>query len=289
MKIKELLVQAVQYLKNKGVENNAVLDAQLILCHLLKVDKLYLTIHGLQDIDKDMVNEYMQLIEKRAEGMPVQYIIGEKEFMSLTFKVTKDVLIPRNDTETLVEYIIDRYGNAENEMSIMDIGTGSGCIAVSLAYYLKSNVTAVDISQNAIDIAKENAKANGVESRIRFIQHDILQGFPGTVAGNSLDVIVSNPPYIRPEVIEQLQREVKDYEPRLALDGGADGLRFYRMIIRAAHEYLKDNGLLAFEVGHDQSRQVSSLIEETQQYKNIEIIKDLAGIERVVGAVKKGI
>jgi len=286
--IKNLLIQSVQYLKKRGVENNSVLDAQLILGHILKVDRLYLAIHGEQQLNENVVEQYCKMIEQRAEGMPVQYIIGEQEFMSLPFKVTPDVLIPRSDTEILVEHIIEKYKNAD-EIEIMDIGTGSGCIAVSLAYYLRSQVTAVDISPKALDIAQWNAKINGVENKMTFIQKDILSGFPENIKEASFDVIVSNPPYIQSHVIGQLQREVKDYEPRLALDGGADGLVFYRKIIREAPQYLKCKGLLALEVGHDQSEQLMQLMEETDKYGDIEVVKDLGGINRVVSARIKNV
>lgn len=288
--IKALLKESIQYLKSNGVENNTILDAQLILSHILNVDRLYLTVHGDETLNEEIINQYRQLIKLRATGMPLQYIVGRQEFMSLPFKVTTDVLIPRGDTEILVECIIKEYRKAKkhNQVSIMDIGTGSGCIAVSLAYYISnSTVWAVDVSAKALKIAQYNAELNGVNRYISFVQHDILKSFPEVIAENSLDVIVSNPPYISTEVIGQLQKEVKDYEPQLALDGGADGLIFYRKIIDEAHPYLKSHGMLAFEVGHDQSDDVAELIESNGHYANIEVVKDLAGINRVVIARNK--
>lgn len=288
--IKALLKESIQYLKSNGVENNTILDAQLILSHILNVDRLYLTVHGDETLNEEIINQYRQLIKLRATGMPLQYIVGRQEFMSLPFKVTTDVLIPRGDTEILVECIIKEYRKAKkhNQVSIMDIGTGSGCIAVSLAYYISnSTVWAVDVSAKALKIAQYNAELNGVNRYISFVQHDILKSFPEVIAENSLDVIVSNPPYISTEVIGQLQKEVKDYEPQLALDGGADGLIFYRKIVDEAHPYLKSHGMLAFEVGHDQSDDVAELIESNGHYANIEVVKDLAGINRVVIARNK--
>lgn len=288
--IDELLKQSVNDLKMKGVENNTVLDAQLILCHLLNVDRLYLTVNRDRVLENEIVVSYRALIEQRAKGQPVQYITGHQEFMSLSFKVTPDVLIPRADTETAVEYIIEQCAKhpMKNGYKMIDIGTGSGCIAVSLAYYIaNSRITAIDISQSALEIARENAKGNHVGSRIDFICHDILRGFPALIQFNSVDVIISNPPYISTDVIEGLQREVRNFEPRNALDGGRDGLNFYRKIISCAAHYLKPDGLLVFEVGHDQSNDVMAILQSTEQYDDIEFSKDLAGIKRVVSGRKR--
>ncbi|MBZ4646917.1 MAG: protein-(glutamine-N5) methyltransferase, release factor-specific [Clostridia bacterium] len=285
--IRELLNQSIRYLKNNGVENNAVLDAQLILSHILNVDRLYLTLHRDKRLEEDTINQYNKLLKLRAEGMPLQYITETQEFMSLPFKVTPDVLIPRGDTEILVEYIVDQCKDIEDKkhVHIMDIGAGSGCITVSLAYYIKnSRLWAVDVSSKALEISRYNARLNGVDNKISFIQHDILEGFPEDKIEGLLDIVVSNPPYIPSKVIDSLQKEVKDYEPHLALDGGEDGLKFYRKIIAEAYKYLKPEGLLAFEVGHDQSSSVAKIMEQNGSYNSIEIIRDLAGINRVVTA-----
>ncbi len=286
--IKELLYESVQYLKANGVENS-ILDAQLILCHVLNKDRLYLTVHGHEALNGDMVIECRQLLRQRAQGMPVQYMTGLQEFMSLPFKVTQDVLIPRADTEVLVEYVLNQYQDSDNARPLlgMDIGTGSGCIAVSLAYYIKDiTVWAVDISGEALAVAKENAALNDVGDNVRFIHQDILQGIPEVRHERLLDVIISNPPYIPTGVIDTLQTEVRDYEPHHALDGGADGFRFYPAIIRQAARHLKPGGLLALEVGHDQSGDIANLIKKSGRYERIEIVKDLAGINRGICARK---
>ncbi|NLY44330.1 MAG: peptide chain release factor N(5)-glutamine methyltransferase [Clostridiaceae bacterium] len=286
--IEQLLKQCVDYLKINGVRDFPVLDAQLILCKVLGVGKLYLVTHKDEKLDMSAAESCMELIRLRAKGMPVQYIIGEQEFMSLPFKVTPDVLIPRPDTEILVEHVIEEcQAWAEEDIRIMDIGTGSGCIAVSLAYYIKnSRVWAVDISPRALDVCRWNAKQNGVDQRVCLVQQDILKGFPQADEGMLFDVIVSNPPYIPTNAIDELQTEVKDYEPRTALDGGQDGLLFYRSLVSEMHKYLKPGGLAAFEVGHNQSDDVAQLMEKSGYYDNIKIIRDLAGIKRVVSARK---
>jgi release factor glutamine methyltransferase len=287
--IDELLKQSVKYLANHGVENSTVLDAQLILGHILKVDRLYLIVHKDEQLDAEAIEEYHNLLQLRAQGMPLQYITGIQEFMSLPFDITTDVLIPRGDTEILVEHIISKCKECRgnDKISIMDIGTGSGCIAVSLAYYIgNSRVYAVDVSEKALDIARKNAELNKVMGKVSFIQKDILTGFPKLPTEEGADIIVSNPPYIKTDIIDTLQVEVKKYEPHLALDGGLDGLVFYRTIIQQADEHLRPGGLLAFEVDHDQSDQVVQLIEKTKMYKDIEVIKDLSGINRVVAAIK---
>ncbi len=284
--IQELLKQSIQYLKSYGVENS-ILDAQLILSHILKVERLYLVTHNNKELDEEVIKQYNQLISLRVQGIPVQHILGKQEFMSLPFKVTKDVLIPRADTEILVEKMIEKYAHYSRDRQLigMDIGTGSGCIAISLAQYIHTiHLYALDISHKALEIAKENATLNGVEDSITFIQHDILEGIPQTEGNVLLDFIVSNPPYIPTEMINTLQTEVKNYEPYRALDGGDDGLIFYRIIIKQAKQHLKNGGLLALEVGHDQSIDVKKLIEQTGQYEKIETIKDLAGIDRVIMA-----
>ena len=295
--IQDLLKFAVQYLKNNGVEDAPVLDAQLLLCKVLHVERLYLVVHKDKFVTGEKVRKYKELLQLRTKGMPIQYIVGNQEFMSLIFKVNSNVLIPRHDTEVLVEHVIgffksrsviDEAEDSQSIYSIMDIGTGSGCIAVSLAYYISNSyLIAVDISPEALEVARYNARQHKVQQKISFVQHDILSNFPEGIEVNSLDAIVSNPPYIVTSVIDSLQREVKDYEPRQALDGGNDGLIFYRRIISEAYQYLKTGGLLAFEVGHDQSQKVQQLIEQNGNYRLIKILQDLAGVSRVVAACKK--
>ena len=290
--IADILRRAIEYLKTNGVKSSAALDAQLILCHLLNADRLYLITHSNAALDIDVIDRYNRLIADRSNGMPTQYIIGVQEFMSLPFKVTADVLIPRADTETIVEYIIKEHKKKKKEhiSRILDIGSGSGCIGVSLAHYISNcNVVEIDISSKALEIAEQNAYQNKVDHKMTFIKHDILKSFPSQFERQSFDVIVSNPPYIPTRVIHHLQKEVKDYEPFIALDGGEDGLVFYRRIIDYGCEYLKPGGLLAFEVGHDQYSEVTDLIKSTEVYDNIETSQDLAGFNRVVAATRRPI
>jgi release factor glutamine methyltransferase len=219
----------------------------------------------------------MEMLSNRSEGMPVQYITGYQEFMSLDFDVQPGVLIPRQDTEILAETVIGCCRKNREPATILDLGTGSGCIAVSLAYYLdECSVTAVDISEMALKIAYCNAVKNKVSERITFTAGNLFDNL-GPV---KFDVIVSNPPYARRHDIRTLQREVRDYEPVQALDGGEDGLWFYREIAGKAAGFLKPGGLLAFEVGYDQSDAVVQILE--YDYTDIAVIKDLAGINRVV-------
>ncbi len=292
-KINALLKKSIDYLKHKGVENS-ILDAQLLLGYILKVDRIIVLTNGEKKIEDEAIVEYNKLLQMRAEGTPLQYITGVQEFMSLPFQVSKDVLIPRGDTETLVEYVVEQCRTnrpdreLNNKIKAIDIGTGSGCIAVSLAYYIDNiEITAFDICERALEVATENARANGVADKIQVVKHDILSGYLPGIGENSLDIIVSNPPYIPTAVIDGLQREVKHHEPFGALDGGEDGLVFYGAIVKMASEYLRPAGILALEVGHDQSEAVSNLVVENNNYLSPQIIKDLAGIDRVIVAKHK--
>lgn len=285
MTISELLRKGIAKLKSAGNEA-PVLEAGVILCHVLQCDKTFLYVHGDYAPDADRVKEYMELLGRRCEGVPLQYITGHQEFMSLDFQVTGDVLIPRQDTEVLVETVIGyfkgKYELKEN-YSILDIGTGSGCIAVSLAKYIaNSSVTAVDISEGALKIARSNAVNAGVGNKVAFIKSDL---FSGLSSGMRFDAIVSNPPYIRTSVIGTLSCEVREYEPVTALDGGMDGLDFYREITVQAIGFLKPGGLLAFEVGYDQAEAVSEIMQES--FSGISFQKDLSGINRVVAGILK--
>jgi release factor glutamine methyltransferase len=191
-------------------------------------------------------------------------------------------LVPRQETELLVETVLSYCKEHVKKTEILDIGAGSGCISVSLAYYLPAcRITSVDKMQNALDIARENALLNHVAERVELLKSDLFEG----LAGRRFDAIVSNPPYIRSEDIPELQREVRCFEPMEALDGGADGLDFYRSIAAAAPTYIREGGLLAFETGYDQAARVAELMQDV--FVNIQIVKDLAGIDRVVAGILK--
>lgn len=249
------------------------IDARLLLEEVLDCDRMYLLLNKTETMDDTNIERYQTLLTRRQEGEPLQYILGHQEFMGLDFKVRPGVLIPRSDTEPLVEAIIERFGTRKH---ILDIGAGSGAIHIALLHYLKqATAIAVDISKDALAIARENAERLGVMERLSYIESDVFEKID-----ESFDVIVSNPPYIPTAVIDGLQKELF-HEPKIALDGGLDGYDFYRRIIREASEYLNDNGLLAFEVGHDQSSTIRDLLLQAG-YSDIEIIKDLSRIERVV-------
>jgi release factor glutamine methyltransferase len=291
MTLSEALRKGKDILKASGNEAPAG-EVGVMLCSAAGCDRLFLYTHGDMRLDDYQEQRFMSMLQKRALGVPLQYITGMQEFMSLPFKVREGVLVPRQETELLVETVISCLGgkvelkatpndNANGSivsgLSILDIGTGSGCIAVSLAYYLPQAVlTAVDKMADALEIARENADMNGVAGRISFIQSDLFECLDGL----KYDAIVSNPPYIRTDDIPGLQREVRCYEPLAALDGGSDGLYFYRAIIKDARLHLNENGLIAFETGYDQAAVVAGIMSD--DFRDIEIKKDLSGIDRVV-------
>lgn len=273
MTLNQLMEKSKEILKNKGIQSYS-LDTCLLMAHFLGKDKLYVLTH--KDMEIDNPEGFSDLVNRRAESEPMAYILGEAEFMSLPFKVTPDTLIPRADTETLVEYVIGK--NGDREATVLDIGTGSGCIAVSVAKYCKNvNVTALDVSNGALTVAEENAEKNGVSERVSFKKCDILNELPE----GKFDFILSNPPYIETDVIPTLMSDVRDFEPYGALWGGDDGLRFYRRISEIAPKLLNKGGTLVFEVGHTQSKEVEELLIQSG-FTDTAILKDLAGIERVV-------
>ena len=269
------------------ISDSPRLDVEVMLMKVLgDVDKLYLHMNLNKEIDEDKLTEFKKMAEDRKSGRPVAYIVGNREFMGLDFYVQEGVLIPRPDTETLVDEIINICSAKEykekDRIDILDIGTGSGAITVGLAYYIKNSfVKSFDISDIALEIGAKNAKSNGVDDRTEFIKSDVFSSLEGEV----LDIIVSNPPYIRKDVIPTLHTQVKDYEPYNALEGGDDGLDFYRSITEGSVKYLKKGGILAYEVGHDQAEDVSNIM-KSYGYEKIYTKKDLPGIDRVVIGTK---
>ena len=266
------------------------IDAELLMCHLLSMNKQQLFIKSPTLLDEKTCDAYFNLIDIRAEGMPVQYITREQEFMGISFYVDENVLIPRQDTETLVEEAIneiktdfEKKKRGRGSASVLDLCCGSGAIGVSLCKYLSEiKVTAADISGKALAIAAQNAKKTGVAKRMKFVKSDLFSSLKTGLAGSKFDYIISNPPYIERAEIPKLQREVSEYEPFLALDGGEDGLEFYRRITAEALPYLKKGGMLMLEIGYQQSAAVIDLIEEKGCYDKPVIIKDLAGLDRVI-------
>ena len=287
MNIKECFSIITAQLKENNIDTPAQ-EAGVLLCQALKCDRTYLYAHPEQEVDEPIVEQVLDNAIKRINKVPLQYIVGSTEFMSLTFKVTPSVLIPRQDTELLVETCINLANKAiggvgscsPRSISILDMCTGSGCVAVSLAWYLgQARLTACDISDAALEVAKDNAKNNGVAQRITFLQGDLFEALIGSTP--SFDIIASNPPYIESETISTLDPEVRSNEPLLALDGGTDGLDFYRRISKEATSYLKQGGYLVFEIGYNQGQLVSTLLTESG-FTNVSVLKDLCNNDRVV-------
>ena len=271
-KIKDILIQNKKILKENGFYTYA-LDVEVLLLSVLNKNKSWLYLNPDFEVDNSSLEIFNSYIQRRLKNEPIAYIIGKCEFMGLDFKLNEHTLIPRADTEILVEKVLSII-EQENIKKVLDIGTGSGVIAVSIAKYKDVDVLALDINKDALYMAKENARANGVD-KVRFLQSNLFENVE-----EKFDMIVSNPPYIETEEIKKLEPNVKDFEPILALDGGEDGLDFYREIIAKAKLYLNDKGYLAFEIGYNQAKAVSSLMEK--EFKEIEILKDLASLDRVV-------
>ncbi|MBE5820545.1 MAG: peptide chain release factor N(5)-glutamine methyltransferase [Clostridiales bacterium] len=277
MTIKQILEEAISILKENNIEE-PILKSKLLLAFVLKKEKEYLLINDNKELLAKKEKEYREVINRLINGEPLQYIIGKQEFMGLEFEVNKNVLIPRADTEILVEEVIELIGN--KELKVLDLCTGSGAIAVSLAKKLKNiKATASDISLNALKTAKKNAILNDVN--VIFKQSDLFENIEET-----FDIIVSNPPYIETDVIKTLNKDVQN-EPFIALDGGKDGLDIYRKIINEAYKYLNENGTLALEIGYNQKEQVINLLRESDNYTDIYSKKDLSGNDRIVVCKKK--
>lgn len=283
MEINELIKIGVDKIKGRQY-SNPVLEATLLLGKLMNVDKVYILTHGRDTVPEEIVEKYMEAIKKRSQGYPIQYIIKEKEFMGLNFYVEEGVLIPRADTEIIVEYILEYIDKIypQEEIKVLDIGIGSGAIGLSIAYYKKNTfVYGVDISPEAIKIASINRDRFKLEN-VKLLESDL---FDKINKEEKFHIIVSNPPYIPTGDIDKLQEEVKNYEPRIALDGGKEGMAFYRRIIPESREYLEEEGLLIFEIGYDQGKQVEAIMEQ-EGFKAVKILKDLQGLDRAVLGIK---
>jgi release factor glutamine methyltransferase len=257
--------------------DSARLDAEMLMAEALRIERsrLYLDSNG--TIDGATLARFRALVARRAAGEPMSYIIGRREFWSLDFIVTPAVLTPRPETELLVETALKRLA-AKSSPRILDLGTGSGAIAVALAKEIPgAAIVATDISLDALEIARANARRHGVEDRISFRAGDLFDSVPQT----TFDMIVSNPPYIRETDIAELPRDVRDFEPVIALDGGADGMDFYRRIACDAPGYLNPGGFVAVEIGADMGEEVARLFADAG-FADVRVEKDLAGLERVV-------
>lgn len=273
-----------QYFADRGVENPR-LDAEVLLCAVLQCERIKLYMDFERPLTGAELSQYKNYVARRGQHEPLAYILGEKEFMRNSFKVTPATLVPRPETELLVESLIKaaRGLKADGDVKILDIGTGSGAIIVSLLDYLpNAKGVGVDISVDALIVAEENSRRIGVRDRAGFMQSDLFSRIP---ADKKFDIIVSNPPYIPAADIAGLAKDVQK-EPRGALDGGADGLDFYRRIISEAMDHMTDEGILAFEVGINQAQVVAELCRKAG-FKATAIRKDYADIERMVFAVKE--
>lgn len=260
------------------------LAAELLLMHGMKCDRAWLYSHPEAAIDDKALQGFFELVAQRAQGIPTQYLTGKQEFWGLEFEVTRAVLIPRPETEHLVEVAIERLGEHSqgDHLRIADVGTGSGCIAVALAHEFKSaEILATDISSAALEVARRNAERHGISERIHFMQCDLLE--PAATDGKRFDLIVSNPPYVARRDESQLQREVREHEPCEALFAGMDGIEIYTRLIAEASNCLRSEGALAVEVGYGASERVRDLF-DCAEWKDIRVTNDLAGIPRVISA-----
>lgn len=281
----DIIHKTTDYLKKKGIEN-ARLNAELLIGFVLKLDRVQVYLNFEKLFLPAEIEKLKILLRRRAAHEPIQYILGETEFYSLKFKVNHFTLIPRPETELLVEKtlgICNKNFINTQRIDILDIGTGSGNIATALT---KNNnkiyVTAVDLNPGTLEIAEENAKIHNVSERINFYCQDIFKNFPKDFP--QFDLIVSNPPYVTKQELKQLQCEVKDFEPLVALDGGEDGLKYYFRICELAPLLLKDRAGIIFEIGAFQSKQVVDIFYNCKLFQHVEVINDLNGISRVVFA-----
>ena len=278
MTIKEVLNQAVIMLKNESIEAPKN-KARAILEATLKKPREYLMIYDNKEISERERITFIKNIKMLILGEPLQYITGKQEFMQLNFLITKNVLIPRQDTEILVEEVI-KLAKKINNPKILDLCTGSGAIGISLAKYVENTkVIATDISKPALEIARKNAVLNGVKNNIEFIESNLF----AKLKDEKFDIIVSNPPYIETNLIKKLPREVQK-EPKIALDGGKDGLDFYRKIADKAYEYLNRQGYICLEIGYNQKINVEKVLQSKKRYINIYSKKDLCGNDRIIVA-----
>ncbi|MGQ9647128.1 MAG: peptide chain release factor N(5)-glutamine methyltransferase [Thermodesulfobacteriota bacterium] len=286
MTILDLLNWSTNYLGACGIENPR-LNAELLLAHSLHLSREGLYTHLMDPSGKEVKKRLEPLIHRRVCGEPLQYILGDQEFWSIRFRVDPRVLIPRPETELLVGESLSvlSVGSLQGTPYVLEIGTGSGAIAISLAKEVRDLfIVATDISGEALLLARENAMSAGVHHRITFVKGDLFGPFRSMKGKGSFHLILSNPPYIQCSEIQNLPREIKDYEPLGALNGGTDGMAFHRRIICEAPAYLRKEGWLLLEVGEGQAKKVSAMIEEVDSFSRPQRIRDLSGIERVVKA-----
>lgn len=290
-----ILIKEGQYRLNKAGCPDPKVDSEELFCFLTGMDKVEVFLHAEKEVDPEVERKYLKLIRLREERVPLQHITGEQEFMGFRFEVSEDVLIPRQDTETLVaegartlrekpvkkKGIIDKIRKIKDR-EVLDLCCGSGIVGISLArIFDEMDLVVSDISEAAITLARRNAALNHVDAE--FLRGDLFQ----PVHDRKFDMILTNPPYIKTNMIAMLQEEIKDHEPREALDGGRDGLDFYRRIIADAPEHLKEDGYLLMEIGNDQGEALRKMLNESGSFDGIEVIRDMAGRDRVVKCHRK--
>lgn len=281
--VRRILDWTIPHLKSHGSESPR-LDAEILLAHARGCPRIQLYTNYDEPLTDAQRATMRDLVKRRASAEPVAYLVGHREFFGLDFRVTKDVLIPRPDTETLVVDAIESL-KEQTAPRVLDVGTGSGCIAISLAVNCpNAEITAIDMSEVAIGVSKENADKHNVASRIRWLQGDLF----APLAAEQFNLIASNPPYIASTEIEELSADVRLHEPRVALDGGVDGLDVIRRLIAEAPQRLTSGGKLLVEISSEQADAVTQLLTENGNYDEIVVLKDLAKQARVVRAVRKG-
>ncbi len=280
MNIESVINSACKELKKNKIFS-ALLDSELLLSKVIKKDRKYILLNPNKEIDQSEHDSFEDLIIKRSKGKPLAYLTGIKSFWKYDFMINEKVLIPRPDSEIIIEQVLNIYKNTKN-LNFLEIGIGSGCIALSILKEKKSFLaTGVDLSKDCIKICRFNANNLGVSRRIKLIKSDV-----DNLIFRKYDLIVSNPPYIKKLDLNKLSKEVKDYEPRLALDGGLEGLSVIRKVIKKSSELIKINGKLILEIGHDQREPVKKMLNENNFYIN-EILKDLAKNDRCIISTKK--
>ena len=279
---------STDYLGKKGIENPR-LNVELLLGHVLNMNRVQLYLNFEKPLSLSELNQFRTFLQRRVKHEPIQYITGETEFYSLKFKVNRHTLIPRAETEILVEKIIEVCNKnfvQQAKIAVLDIGTGSGNIAVSIAKnVLTTCILGIDVNPEAVKLANENAQIHGVQDRIQFRVADLFDDNFFFKLTNKIDIVVSNPPYISQGEFETLPIEVKKFEPYIALDGGKDGLSFYSRLLQISKNILKSNGIIGFEIGHDKGKQIKDLALH-YGFKDIVIVDDLNGIERVIIGIK---
>lgn len=294
--VKEMLTMGEKQLMDSDIAD-ATRDCKILYCYMMDIPFSKIILEYQEVLQDRLCDKYFELIDRRSNGEPVQYIMGSQEFMGLEFIVNENVLIPRQDTETLVEDALEIINTGtlrgedmdvkRKEWDILDLCTGSGAIGVSLARIAnKVNVTCSDISEGAIKVAKENAQKHGVAKSVKFEQGDLFKPFSKHFRKQKFDMIISNPPYIKSSVIPTLQKEVCEHEPLSALDGGESGLDFHERIVSGVGGHLRKGGVLLLEIGHDQGEAVSGLLSRNGDFTSIRVLKDLAYRDRIVFAKK---